>query len=163
MTGVSFQIRAKHEGDDEKLEGHPVGVPKKVASWLVVVVSAVAMFCVAQILHDRISSTPTRQLVRLSNQINAGLPQQVDQETHLDTTFPGPGNRFTYLYTPINVANTNFDRAEFEGRMKPMLLNAYKTHQMMERFRKAQVELHYTYRNRDGNEVATIVVSPKDF
>ena len=144
---------------------HPVDVSpvKKTAGWLVVVVSAVAMFWVAQILHDKISVSSTRQLVQLSNQLNAGLPKQVDQETRLDTTLPGPGNRFTYLYTLVNVSSTNFERAEFEGRMKPMLLNAYKTHQMMQGFRKAQVELHYSYRDRDGNEVATIVVSPKDF
>jgi hypothetical protein len=33
----------------------------------------------------------------------------------------------------------------------------------MAAFRKKQVELHYHYRDRDGNTVATIVVSPKDF
>ncbi len=40
-------------------------------------------------------------LHELSNNLNAQLPRLVDQDVRLDTTFAGPGNRFSYIYTML--------------------------------------------------------------
>jgi len=95
--------------------------------------------------------------------MNAGLPKQVDRETRLDTTMAGPGNRLTYLYTLVNLSSADVDSTELTAKLKSQIINGYKTLPEMAAFRKRQVELHYHYRDKNGNVVATIVVSPKDF
>ena len=102
-------------------------------------------------------------LVETSKKINATLPMQVDKETRMDATMAGPGNRITYLYTLINLSSADLEQKTFIDAMRPQLLNGYRTDPDMAAFRKKEVELHYHYRDRHGNAVATIVVSPKDF
>jgi len=75
----------------------------------------------------------------------------------------GPGNRLTYLYTLVNLSSDDVDSAELTAKLKPQIINGYKTLPEMASFRKRQVELHYHYRDKNGKIVATIVVSPKDF
>ena len=102
-------------------------------------------------------------LVELSKKINTTLPMQVDRETRIDSTVAGPGNRFTYLFTLVNFTGDVFDSAEFIEAKRKELINGYRTNPSMAELRRRQVELTYQYRDKNGNAVATIVVSPKDF
>ena len=100
-------------------------------------------------------------LVQTASDLNAKLPMQVDQYTRLDSTAPGPGRRFTYMYTlsglPAGVA-----AADAAAVLRPSLVNAYKTTPQMAVFRDNGVEMHYVYRDNAGKYVTEIVISPKD-
>ncbi len=132
------------------------------------VIAGLAAFYVAEgfwdaMLSGRSSASSQRRLVQLSSRINAGLPRQIDQETRLDTTMAGPGNQLTYVCTLINVSGGELDATDFAAKLKPELVKSYKTLSEMAAFRKGEVELHYCYRDKVGNVITTIVVSPKDF
>jgi len=107
--------------------------------------------------------SPERRLAKLSKEMNSGLPKQIDKETRLDLTIAGPGIRFTYLYTLVNVSSNDINAGKFTAVMKPRILNSYKTAPDLAAFRRMQVELEYQYRDKNSNVVARIVISPKDF
>ncbi len=65
-------------------------------------------------------------LGEMSKRINANLPMMIDGETRLDTTFAGPGNRVTYLYTLVNVSSAELEPGEFVDAMRPRLINNYR-------------------------------------
>ncbi len=119
---------------------------------------------VVKSMFDRKASVSYDQvLVETSKRINATLPMHVDKETRMDSTVAGPGNRLTYLYTLVNLSSDDLDSATFIKNMRPQLIQGYRTSPSMAAFRERQVELHYHYRDKNGNVVAAIVVSPKDF
>ena len=101
-------------------------------------------------------------LVEVAKQLNTTLPMQIDKDTRMDSTIAGPGNRLTYLYTLINFSSNELDQTEFTTIMRPQLVNGYKTNPDMAFFRQNKVELHYHYRDKNGNTIATIIISPKD-
>jgi hypothetical protein len=104
------------------------------------------------------------QILRNTSQtLNASLPLQVDSETRLDTTTSGPGRRLTYYYTLVSTAVADIDVARFTEQMKPNIVNNYRTNPSMADLRRMDVELGYVYRDKVGNMVATITVSPRDF
>lgn len=102
-------------------------------------------------------------LVEISEKANATMPIQVDSETRIDTTTAGPGNRITYYFTLINLKSDEVDPAELIRAKRKEIINGYQTNPSMAELRKRQVELIYQYRDKNGNVVATIGVSPKDF
>jgi hypothetical protein len=102
-----------------------------------------------------------RALVDTASQLNAKLPMQVDQYTRLDSTAPGPGRRFTYMYT-LSGFPEGVTPSDAAAALRPSLVNAYKTIPQMAIFRDNGVEMHYIYRDTSGKYVAEIVVSPKD-
>jgi len=111
-------------------------------------------------LHGDSAAVP-RSLAQIARQMNANVPRELGGGIRLDGTFAGPGNRFAYRLTLLIVSRA--DWADFAAYMKPALVEAYKTHPDMEALRKEQVELRYQYRDKDGNQLGTIIISPKDF
>lgn len=141
---------------------------KKSISILVIVTSAIiggifGSTIVKSFFQKEDSASFDQVLVETSKKINATLPMQVDKETRLDSTIAGPGNRLTYFYTLVGLSSDGLDPARLTEMMKPRLINGYKTSPDMAALRERQVELNYHYRDKNGNTITTIVVSPKDF
>jgi len=101
-------------------------------------------------------------LAETSKTINASLPQQVDSETRLDATTSGPGKRITYFYTLVNFSVSDLDQTKFIEGMRQQLVDNYRSNPDMAGFRSMQVELSFVYRDKRGETVATITVSPHD-
>jgi hypothetical protein len=97
-------------------------------------------------------------LVQASNELNKNLPMVLDKDTRLDTTIPGPGNRFTYFYTMLNYTVEQLDTNKLRSILTPNLINNYKTNKSMDEFRENNVELHYFYRDKNGKSVFDIAV-----
>jgi len=104
-----------------------------------------------------------KTLVQLADTLNANLPMMLDKETRFDATFPGPGNRFTYIYTLLNYSKADVDPEVLRRNIQPQILANYKSHPEMKSFRDHDVELHYQYKDKSGIFMLEIVVSPKDF
>jgi hypothetical protein len=102
-----------------------------------------------------------RALADVSKQMNEGLPKQADN-TRLDSTAPGPGLRFTCVYTVFGVSDDSIDTATRVSAMRALLVSAYKTSPQFALFRAQGVEMHSVYRDTEGKQIAEIVVSPKD-
>src|ERR1051325_4397327 len=65
----------------------------------------IGKFAVQSYFDHQRASAFDRTLVETSKQLNANLPMRVDKYTQLDSTTPGPGNRFTYFYTISDVSS----------------------------------------------------------
>lgn len=104
-----------------------------------------------------------RVLIQTASELNKTLPMMVDSETRLDTTVPGPGKKFTYVYTLVNQDGSNLDATVLQNKLKPKILAGYKTSDAMKVFRDANVEMDYQYKDKNGNFLCKISVSPKDF
>jgi hypothetical protein len=108
--------------------------------------------------------SPEKLLERTSSNLNTTLPKQLDAVTRLDSTTAGPGRRFNYFYTLVNLTNNNkIDPVKFETKMRPKLIDKYKNLPELDGFRKLKVDLSFNYRDMNGNSVTQIVVSPNDF
>ena len=119
---------------------------------------------IVQLMFAKSDQPPIREvLAYASNKLNATLPMQVDQDTRLDSTIAGPGAVFTYMYTLVNYTGSEYSSVDFINTMKPRLINGYKTNPEMAVYRKGEVALHYYYRDKNGSEVAKIIITPKDF
>ena len=117
---------------------------------------------VSVFIHLERSGSTEAKLVQASQYMNARLPMNVDSSTRWDTTAPGPGNCLTYYYTLVNVSKREIDPEEIIAKMKPKILLNYRTSPDMKVFRDNHVTLRYMYRDKFGETVTVIEVSPND-
>jgi hypothetical protein len=106
--------------------------------------------------------TPETKLVNTANAANKTLPMMVDRVTRLDTEVPGPGKRYTYVYTLVNMTKDQFSPQDW-SRQKKILTAGYSTSSQMKDFRDDGIELHYLYRDKNGDVITEIVINPSEF
>lgn len=126
-----------------------------------IVGAVIGYLVVSQFLNG--SAHFDKVLMNTANEMNKTLPMNVDSGTRLDTTIGGPGKKFTYIYTLLTVEKTNLDLPSLQKNMRPQIIANYKTSDRMKVFRDQNVELNYEYKDKDGNLLFSIAVSPKDF
>jgi hypothetical protein len=102
------------------------------------------------------------RLVQTSKDLNARLPMNVDAETRWDTTVPGPGNCLTYCYTLIHVSKSEIDPGDMTAKIRPTILSSYRTSPGMKVFRDNRVTVRYMYKDKMGELVTLIEVTPND-
>ena len=132
---------------DQFLASHP-DVPKQTS--------------VAAAVRSPAADSFDKIIAKISREMNANLPMQLDKETRLDTTLPGH-LKMTYVYTFVGASAEEIDEQEFAAALRPSMINGYKTNPQMATLRARGVEMHYLYRDKSGKHIAEIVVSPKDF
>lgn len=117
---------------------------------------------VSTFIHLQRSNSVEEKLVQTSKNLNARLPLNVDSDTRWDTTVPGPGRCLTYCYTLINVSKSEIDPSEVIAKIKPKLLLYYRTSADMKLFRDNRVSVHYMFKDKRGETVTLIEVTPDD-
>lgn len=101
-------------------------------------------------------------LRQASNKINGGLPMMVDKETRLESTVPGPGKKWTYLYTITSATSSDISQIELQDALAVVIRNGVCTSEDMAVFVKNGVQIIYRYRGSDGGIIGDIVVNPQD-
>ena len=115
-------------------------------------------------LMDRNSGQGFDQaLVTVADQTNQTLPMMVDKETRLDATMAGTGKQFIYTYTLVNYLKGEIDTAYLRKSLEPSIFGNYRSNPQMKLFRDEHVELHYQYKDKRGEFLLEIVVSPAGF
>lgn len=117
---------------------------------------------VSTFIHLQRSGSTEEKLVQTSKDLNARLPLNVDSDTRWDTTVPGPGKCLTYCYTLINVSKSEIDPGKVTAKIKPKLLLNYRTSPDMKLFRENRVTLRFMFKDKLGETVTLIEVSPDD-
>jgi hypothetical protein len=117
---------------------------------------------VSTFIHLQRSNSVEEKLVQTSKNLNARLPLNVDSDTRWDTTVPGPGRCLTYCYTLINVSKSEVDPSEVAAKIKPKLLLYYRTNADMKLFRDNRVSVQYMFKDKRGETVTSIEVTPDD-
>ena len=117
---------------------------------------------VSTFIHLQRRNSVEDKLVQTSNTLNARLPLNVDSDTRWDTTVPGPGRCLTYCYTLIHVSKSEINPGEVAARIRPKLLLYYRTNPEMKLFRDNRVTLHYVFKDKLGEAVTSVDVTPDD-
>ena len=104
-----------------------------------------------------------KALTDVASDMNKTLPMSVDGETRLDSTAPGPGLKFTYVYTLLKHDKSELDVPSLEKSLKPKIVANYKTSPEMKQFRDMNVQLVYQYKDKNGESLFEIAVTPADF
>lgn len=111
---------------------------------------------------DRTDGTIEEALRQASNKVNGGLPMMVDKETRLESTMPGPGKKWTYLYTITSMTSSDVTQQELQSALAANIRNGVCTNKDMTVFVKNGVQIVYRYRGNDGSIIGDIVVNPQD-
>ena len=75
----------------------------------------------------------------------------------------GPGSQLTYAFTLPNKEKSALDLPAFEKNIRQNLINNYKTNSSMDELRTSQVKLDYQYKDKNGDLISEIAITPKDF
>jgi len=102
-------------------------------------------------------------LMEISNEINKNLPMMIDENTRVDSTLGGPGNKITYFYTLVNHSAQDIDIETLKPTLKKQLINNYKSSSGMKDLRENDVELQYIYRDNQAVELMKFIVTTSDF
>jgi replication-associated recombination protein RarA len=132
-----------------------------------VVVTALGAALGTYVVNSLMDKNPEQSfdeiLATVADQTNKTLPMMIDKETRLDATMAGAGKRFTYSYTLVNYAKGEIDTSYLRKSLEPTLFANYKSNPQMKQFRDEQVELHYRYKDKQGEFLLEIIVSPTAF
>lgn len=112
--------------------------------------------------HGGSRAARERRLSAMSNQQNMGLPKEYGEGTVMITTKAGPGLRFTYTFQLTKVTKPEVNTATLASKAKNKLLDIYRTNPEAADFRKWEVEVCWQYLDKNGSEITTITVTPKD-
>lgn len=77
-------------------------------------------------------------------------------------TKAGPGLRFTYVFQLSKVTKSDVRTDDFASKARNKLLEVYRTNPAAADLRKWEVEVCWQYLDKDGSEIATIAVTPRD-
>jgi hypothetical protein len=107
--------------------------------------------------------TLDKALMKAASEINKSCPILIDSETRLDNTITLPSNVFQYNYTLINKEKETVDIAILKKYLEPMITNTVRTNPDMKFQRDNKVTINYSYKDKDGNFLFTISVTPEQY
>ena len=133
------------------------------------IISMIVGAAIAASAHQVISRVlfPTpcfdSQLIKVANEINKNCPFMVDEHTRLDNAMGGPGKSFAYFYTLVNHEAAELDIQSIKGNLRPFLINMVRTSEDMKSFRENKISLKYSYRDKSGVFLFSILINPEDY
>lgn len=97
-----------------------------------------------------------------ANELNSQCPIMVDKETRLDNAQPmTKENTLRYNYTLVNREIALFkDIPKVKERMAPGIINIVKTNPDMEIYRQHKTTLEYYYKDKNGEFLFSVLVTP---
>jgi hypothetical protein len=102
-------------------------------------------------------------LTEITEELNATLPKQIDENTRMDTSTVGPGKKLTYFYTILDTASIKLTSVEFSEALRPQLIDSYRTNPKMFELRENDFTVCFCYRDESGTIFANIEITPSDF
>lgn len=104
-------------------------------------------------------------LAEMADRFNKKTPITVDKNSRMDNIIAGPGLRFTYNYTFINVSSKDVNdsnRVYFIQQQAPVTKSSFCSNPDTQFFSKNGVTAVYSYRLSDGVFFAKFDITPKD-
>jgi len=108
--------------------------------------------------------TIDKVLVELASKLNKEMcPMMLDMDTRADNAMALPNKTFLYNYTLVNFENGMIDTTEIKKIIEPNIINGIKTNPNMEYFRDNKVTMRYYYKDKNGNYLFSIIVTPEQY
>ncbi|MEI2758583.1 MAG: zinc ribbon domain-containing protein [Bacteroidia bacterium] len=119
------------------------------------------MFAVQQFLFK----TPSydKVMMQIASELNKTCPIMVDAETRLDNAIALPPNVFQYNYTLVNMDKVSVDTNELKNNLEPIVINTVKTNPQMQFQRDHKTTMNYSYKDRSGQFLFMISVTPDKY
>jgi hypothetical protein len=102
-------------------------------------------------------------LVKTAGELNKNCPMMADKDTRLDSAVALPGNILQYNYTFINLVKDSLDAELLGYSLKPAMISNARKNPDLELFRKNNVTFLYNFKDKEGNHVMKVRVSPEDY
>ena len=135
---------------------------KKVIVIIVGIVAfALAYYAVQQIFFKE--SSFNKVMIEAANVLNESCPLMVDSEARLDNAVVLPGNIFQYNYTLVNSEKYEVNIPEMENYLELLLVNNVKTNPDLKIYRDNNVTMTYFYKDKYGEAVMKISVTPDKY
>ena len=156
---------------EEKVE--PASEPQKKTDYKKIIVSSVvggiaflAAYFLMQFLVQQVffgTSSMERNMTRITSEFNQLAPMMLDSETRGDSMVFVPPNILQYHFTLVTVKEEEFDTPRFVHDMQRHIVNQIRTNPEMEFLRSQRIIFEYHYYDKNGNYIATIVVTPEQY
>jgi hypothetical protein len=102
-------------------------------------------------------------LVKTADELNKNCPMMTDDDTRLDSAVALPGNILQYNYTFINLLKDSLDPELLGYSLKPAMISNARKNPDLELFRKNNVTFLYNFKDKEGNHIMKVRVSPEDY
>lgn len=142
---------------------------RKILNWGAAAVAAAVILGGMFFGEDRSSrkaegrKTFDAQLAEMADTLSQSLPMMANATTRMDALVAAPNKTLIYSYTLLDVSVDDMDVGAFEREKRPAVQNGVKTTESLQLFRDHGVTFKYLYRDRDGKEITTFIIEPKDY
>jgi len=126
-----------------------------------IIVGAIVMVAVQQIFFK--APSYDKVMMKWADEINKTCPFMVDKDTRLDNAIALPNKVIQYNYTLVNTEKSEIDTVAFREAMEPSMINTIKTNPDMKIQRDNKTTLSYLYKDKNGNHIITIYISPDKY
>ncbi|WP_375447922.1 hypothetical protein [uncultured Fibrella sp.] len=109
------------------------------------------------------SAAVLNQLHNAAREINSACPVQIDPATRLDSAQVLSEAALQFNYTLITASRDDIDLQQLEVTTKPALIESVKTNSAMNDLRDHSITMVYNYRDRNGEYLLKIPVTPTDY
>jgi hypothetical protein len=130
-----------------------------------IIVGAITFIMVYFLVQQLLFNTPKldKVMMKTASEINESCPMMVDSETRLDNTIVLPSNVFQYNYTLVNMEKETIDFMALKDYIEPNIINFVRTNPDMKFQRDNKVTINYYYKDKYGNYIFTISVTPEQY
>ncbi|MDX9690800.1 MAG: hypothetical protein EOM37_08825 [Proteobacteria bacterium] len=109
--------------------------------------------------HEDIENDIDKKLQDVANELNKGLPKQIDEDTRLDMVF-STHLSLVYNYTLSHHISSSFNEDSFIRLMKPNLISSVCHNPRIRMTKKFGISSIFVYKGEDGTVLAKIPVYP---
>ncbi|MEZ0539481.1 hypothetical protein [Fibrella arboris] len=103
------------------------------------------------------------QLHHAAREINSACPVQIDPATRLDSAQVLSEAALQFNYTLTTASRGEVDLVQLEATTKPALIESVKTNTAMNDLRDHSITMVYNYRDKNGEYLLKIPVTPTDY
>jgi len=102
-------------------------------------------------------------MVETVNTINKTFPMMIDADTRIDNAMALPNKTILYNYSLVNYENGMIDTVMTKNTLEPNIINNIKTSPEMKYHRDNNVTFQYRYKDKNGNYMFSIIVTPEQY
>ena len=132
---------------------------KKIVITIAGIVTFVLVYVAAQQIFVKPDSFD-KTMMAVASDLNKTCPIMVNQYTRLDNAVALPANVFQYNYTLVLWEKAEINIDTLRKYNEPELVNSLRTNPGLKAFRENKVTMKYSYRDKNGEFVLLVSVSP---
>jgi hypothetical protein len=123
-----------------------------------IIAFGIASFAVQTLFFK--APTFDKAMMKAASELNKTCPIMVDSDTRLDNAVAMPNNTFQYNYTLVNLEKGEVNIDTVRKYIEPSIVNNVRTNPQLKSFRDNKVTMNYNYRDKNGEFVMEMKVTP---